>query len=116
MEDLDLYPDIDDYLDKTDNSLSITVTGLEDIICKVRAYTGLSYREASTVLKGFLNVTRNLMLRGEKVRWSGVGTFLVSSPKVTNNKFKIFASFVADKTLCKRLNSEEGDQQNSEDS
>jgi len=106
-EGLDLYPDIDDYLDNVDNQLNVSIQNLDDIVYKICAYTGLSYKESSVVLKSFFSVIRALILRGHIIYVPGFGKFFVSSPKVTNNKSRVFARFTLHRSLFRRLNSEE---------
>lgn len=98
------YPDINDYLDSTDNSKSVDIKGLEEFIYKIRAFTGLSYDEASLVLKNFFQCIRNSMLRGDIVSLNSFGKFFVSSPKCSNNKEQIFIKFELYPKLSKKIN------------
>ena len=98
------YPDINDYLDSTDNSKSVDVKGLEEFVYKICAFTGLSYDESSLVLKNFFQCIRNSMLRGDIVSLNSFGKFFVSSPKCSNNKEQIFIKFEPYPKLSKKVN------------
>lgn len=104
MKEPEFYPDIHDYLDSVDNSKSVNVKDFEDLIYKIRAYTGLSYDASHLVLKSFFQSIRNAMLRGDIVALSGFGKFFISSPQNTNNKHRVFAKFVPYAQLSDKLN------------
>jgi nucleoid DNA-binding protein len=84
----EFYPDIHDYLENADNSKSVKINHLDDIVLKVRAHTGLSEEAANIVVKRFFQEIRNAMLRGEIVIFRGFGKFFVLSPKVTKKSLK----------------------------
>ncbi|KKN67663.1 hypothetical protein LCGC14_0459220 [marine sediment metagenome] len=100
----EFHPDIHDYLESVENSKSVNVKGFEWLIYKIRAHTGLSYEVSSLVLKHFFQDIRNAMLRGDIVALNGFGKFLVSSPKNTNNKQRIFVKFMPYTQLSNKLN------------
>ena len=102
----DFYPDIHEYLESVENSRSVSAKGLEEIIFKVRASTGLSYDVSAALVKHFFQEVMNGMLRGDIVTLKGLGKFYVSSPK-TGNKTVIFPKFEPYHKLVKELN--EGD-------
>ncbi|MDP2683496.1 MAG: HU family DNA-binding protein [bacterium] len=104
MNELELYPDIHDYLDSVENSKSVNISGLNELVYTIMAHTGLNYEVASIVCKSFFQVIRNAILRGEVVVLSGFGKFFVSSPKSTNNKYKVFIKFMAFPQLLNKLN------------
>ncbi len=103
----DFYPDIHHYLESVENSRSVSAKGLEEIIFKVRASTGLSYDVSSSLVKHFFQEVMNGMLRGDIVTLKGLGKFYVSSPK-TGNKSTIFPKFEPYHRLVEELN--EGDE------
>lgn len=100
----EFYPDIHDYLDNVDNSKTVNINHLDDIVLKVRAHTGLSKEAANIVVKRFFQEIRNAMLRGEIVTLRGFGNFLVISPKVTNSKKKILPKFKPSPMLLMKIN------------
>lgn len=100
----EFYPDIHDYLDSLDNSASVDVKNLDYLIHKIMAHTGLSKYVSGLIVKYFFQTIRNLILRGEIIRLNGLGSFYVSSPKVTKNKDKIFIKFKPVMQLSKKLN------------
>jgi nucleoid DNA-binding protein len=100
----EFYPDIHDYLENADNSKSVKINHLDDIVLKVRAHTGLSEEAANIVVKRFFQEIRNAMLRGEIVIFRGFGKFFVLSPKVTNSKRKILPKFKPHPQLLMKVN------------
>lgn len=93
----EFYPDIYEYLDSTDNASSVSAKGLEELIYKVRAGTGLDYDIASDVVRYFFQEVRNAMLRGEVVSLKDLGKFLIfgsgSERRAIIVKFKPFKRF-----------------------
>ena len=77
----DFYPDINDFLEKTDNARSITSKGLEEFIYKVRAKTGMSYDVSSLFVRYLFQEIMNAMLRGDKAAIYGFGNFFISTSK-----------------------------------
>ena len=102
----EFYSDIFDYLDTIENTKSVTSKGFDDLVLKIRAYTGLSEEESEIVLKYFFQSIRSYMLRGEEVFLKGFGKFFISSPVVTNNKKKVFPKFEACSELTNKINVE----------
>lgn len=99
----DFYPDIDEYLDCYDNAKSVSTKGLDEIIYKVRAFTGLDYDVCARIVKLYFQEIRNAMLRGDVVVVKGLGKFFVSSP-LHGNKEYIFPKFELYKEFSKKLN------------
>jgi len=101
----DFYPDIEEYLESTTNKKSVSSKGLEELVFKVRAATGLDYDVAQQLVRHFFQEIRNAMLRGDIVVLRGLGKFFVSSP-LHGNKEHIFPKFEPYKSLSDRLNDE----------
>jgi len=100
----EFYPDIHDFLENADNSKSVKISHLNDIVLKVRAHTGLSEEAANIVVKRLFQEIRNAMLRGEIVTFRGFGKFFVLSPKITGSKRKIKPKFKPSPQLLMKVN------------
>ena len=100
----EFYPDIYDYLENADNSKSVDVRYLDDLILKVRAHTGLSEDAAKIVVTRFFQEIRNGMLRGDVVTLRSFGKFYVLSPQVTGSKKKILPKFKPAPKLLTKIN------------
>lgn len=104
MEKPEFLPDIQEYLEQTDNSKSISTTGLDELIYKMVATTGLEYDSAKIIVKLFFQEMRNAALRGQVVSITDFGKFFVSSPKVSKNKKRIFVKFKPHSKLSRKMN------------
>lgn len=100
MESVKFLPDIDDYLDQTENSQSVKTDGLEELIYRVRGGTGLDLFTSEQIVRLLFQEIRNQLLRGKTVYLSGYGTFSVrdKNRKIRSPKFKLNVS------LKRRLN------------
>lgn len=100
----DFYPDINHFLESTDNAYSVSSKGMEELVFKVRALTGLDYDVSKSMVRYFFQEIRNSMLRGEIVTLRGLGRFLISSPAVSNNIRSVFPRFKLYRKFSRKLN------------
>jgi nucleoid DNA-binding protein len=101
--DLNLLPDIDEYLDSIDNGVPVSILGLEDIVKTITAQTALTEEQSKVVLRLFFQEIRNSILRGDRVCLSKLGNFHVAGPATTGNKRKVFAKFTPSKKLLEKM-------------
>lgn len=97
-------PGIDQYLSSQGDGAPIDISGLDHIIEAITAYCGLTKEQSNRILCLFFQEIRSSMLRGDVVDLRSLGSFFVSSPKVTSNIQRVFPKFKAKKSLIKRLN------------
>jgi nucleoid DNA-binding protein len=101
----DLLPGITDYLESTDDAYPpVTASGLDDLIAKVKVSTGISEEAAAIIIKLFFQEIRNKTAKGHIVVLKRLGKFFVSSPKVSNNKKKVYPTFKPFRKLIAKLN------------
>lgn len=103
---IEFLPDIFQYLEQLEGSKSVTAKGLEEIIYRMHASTGISKEACTIIIKVYFQEIRNAVLRGDKVVLAGLGKFILASPKNSKNKKKIFPKFKPYKTLIKKMNYE----------
>lgn len=96
-------PDIHDYLESINTSKSVSAKGLEDLVFRVRAKTGLNTDICTAIVSLFFHEIRNSMLKGDIVTIRGLGKLYVSSPKHKNKK-RVFPKFKPYKKLIRRMN------------
>lgn len=99
----DFYPDIHEYLETVENKKSVSAKGLEEMVLKVRAQTGLSQDICLEIVKYFFQEMRNAMLRGDQVTLRGLGKMYIASPR-TGSKRKIFPKFEPYDKLLSKVN------------
>ena len=104
MKKPELLPDIEDYLESIDNSLPVSIIGLEHIEGAILAKTELNEYDSKVVLRLFFQEIRNYLLRKNKVDIRSLGQFYISSPRTSNNSKKVFVKFKAKKSLIRKLN------------
>lgn len=100
----DLLPDIHEYLETADTRKAVSSKGLEEMVYRICSRTGLDKAIAATIVSMFFHEIRNSMLRGDEVALRGLGKFLVSSPRNTQNKKRVFAKFKTYRKFKKKLN------------
>lgn len=98
------YQGIDTHLEQINNERSISINGLDELIVKIKAKTGLSLEESEIVVRWFFQEIRNSMLRGDIVILAELGKFFISSPKTSKNKIRIFPKFKLFKKVIKKIN------------
>ena len=103
MKSDDLLPNIDEYLENVDTVRSVSSKGLEELVFKVRAKTGLDIEVCEAIVAGFFQEIRNTILRGDIVKINGLGRFFVAGP-CSGNKERVFPKFITSKTLKKAMN------------
>lgn len=101
---VELFSDIDTYLETTGFGKPISIVGLENIREAIIANTSLDEASADVIIRLYFHEIRNSLLKGEKVYLKNFGTFYVSSPKISNNKRNVFIKFSISKPLKRRLN------------
>lgn len=99
----EFYPDIYQYLETLQNSKSVSIKGLDDIVAKVRAQTGLSQETCAEIVRLFFQEMRNSMLRGDIVTIRGLGKLYINAP-VNGSKKKVFPKFAPYGKLLKMAN------------
>ena len=100
----EFLPDISEYLEQFENSKSVNAKGLDEIIYRMHASTGVNKETCVLIIKTYFQEIRNAILRGDMVVLAGLGKFFLSSPKNSKNKKKIFPKFTPYKTLIKKMN------------
>jgi len=95
----ELLPDIEEYLESVDENAPVSPKGLDELIYKVRASTGLSKDTCSILITLFFQEIRNQMLRGNIISLKGFGKFLIAK-----RSKKIFPKFKPSKWLKNKLN------------
>ncbi|HVI41602.1 MAG TPA: HU family DNA-binding protein [Anaerovoracaceae bacterium] len=103
---VEFLPDISQYLEQLESTKSVTAKGLEEIIYRMHASTGISKEACMIVIKIYFQEIRSAILRGDKVVLAGLGKFILASPKNSGNKKRVFPKFKPYKTLIKRMNNE----------
>jgi hypothetical protein len=72
-----LLPDIKNYLADTDPEKFIQPDGLEDLIFKISAKTGLDKKNSEFLLVLFFQELRSSLLEGNKVGFPSLGYFFI---------------------------------------
>jgi nucleoid DNA-binding protein len=102
MPDDDIFlPDIFSYLE---SNYPVSASELSDIIEKVVVNTELNSDAATAIVCAFFEEIRTAVLNNKIVGFRYLGNFYISSPKISNNKKRIFVKFKPTKTLLKRMN------------
>lgn len=94
-----MLPDIEEYLETVNENAPVSPKGLDELLYKIRASTGLSKDTCSILITLFFQEIRNQILRGNSVSIKRLGKFLISK-----NKRKIFPKFKLSKWLKSKLN------------
>lgn len=100
-EDDRFYQGIDEYLE---NNLTITLSGLDELVDFVFASCNLPKDSCRIVIKTILNEIKFSLLKGEKLVFANFGTIFISSPKLAKNSKKVFLKFKPSKSLIEELN------------
>lgn len=103
MEKEDLLPDIEEYLKSVDDNIPVSISGLEFLVAKVVANTGLPEETCKILVREIFQQIRNEVLDGNCVVIKGLGKFFITHK---NNKKKMFIKFKTFKKLKNRLNDE----------
>ncbi len=91
-----LREDIIQFLEKAQTSSSTTTDGLEDLVARIRIYTGFDEEIASLIVCYYFDEIKNILLRGDSINIRGYGTF---KTRIGRNKAR-HAVF----KVCKMLN------------
>jgi nucleoid DNA-binding protein len=97
-------PNIEEYLASRGDGSPVEANDLDHIVDAVCAYCGFTKEQSQRILCLFFQEIRNAMLAGDIVDIRGLGSFFISSPKVTSNKERVFPKFKAKKSFSRRLN------------
>lgn len=100
----DFLPNIHEYLETANTQRAVSAKGLDEMVYRICARTGLDESICATIVSMFFHEIRNSMLRGDRVTIRGLGKFLISSPRNTKNKVRVFPKFKAYRKFKKRLN------------
>jgi len=103
MDESELPPDIEEYLERIDDNVPVEIRGNEELVAKVVANTGLNYESAKIIVQSYFQEIRNQVLKGNTVIVKSFGKFSISSPK-TGTKKKVFISFKPFKNLIRKFN------------
>lgn len=103
-EDDDFLPGIDDYLEHTHNSKSVSSYNLEELILTIQSKTGLDKDICALIIESFFQEIRNIMMNGNMVKFIKFGRFFISSPKTTNARNRVEAKFKPAKCILKEMN------------
>lgn len=88
----DLLPGIEAYLEE--NSKITSLPGLEDLVLRVRAKTGLEKNVCVAVICLLFTEIRNSILRDDIITVRNFGRLYVASPTNTKNKKHVFPKYV----------------------
>lgn len=98
------YPGIEEYLEDIENSSTITLSELDDLVDYVYAKVDLPKDSCKIIIKSILNEVKNCLLRGDKFIFANFGSLFISSPKVSKTAKKVFVKFKPAKLLLYKLN------------
>ena len=101
---VEFLPDIFEYLEQENNSKTIRIKNLDEIVYKMHASTALSKEACEIILQLFFQEIRNGMLRGDLIILRDFGKLQLMSPKTSNSKKRIFPKFIIDRKLKRKLN------------
>lgn len=99
----DFLPGIDEYLNELP-SKKVSSKGLEEVIARVRAKTGLSSRICDFIVSSFFQEIRTNMLKGNIIALQKLGNLFITSPLLGTTSEMIFAKFKPSATLTKKMN------------
>lgn len=102
MAEDELPPDIDEYLEQIDDNIPVDSKGLEELILKIRAQTGLEIDSVKIIVQQFFQEIRNQTLKGNSVVIKSFGKLYISSPK-NGNKKKVFVKFTPFSNLLGKI-------------
>lgn len=97
-------PDIEEYLTFQGDKVPVDIPELDQVVQAIAARTRLTEDQASQVVRLFFQEIRGIMLRGGYVELQDLGQFVISSPKTTGTRKKIFPKFKASRSLSNRMN------------
>jgi len=84
-----LLPDIKTHLEIISENASVTSKGLDELIYKVRAATGLSKKTCSVIIEYIFQEIRNQLLKGSQISLKRFGSFsMVRKRRIPFPKFK----------------------------
>jgi len=69
---VDLLPGITEYLESVDDNISVTSAGLEELVAKVQASTGLNEESSAIIVKLFFQEIRNQILKSNTIMLKGL--------------------------------------------
>lgn len=90
MADDEFYPDIEEYLESAQNNnvTAVSSEGLDELIYKINAVTGLGYESCSILLTTILQEIRNSLLRGEMINLYEFGKIFIYEYYVKKTRFR----------------------------
>ena len=103
MNETELPPDIEEYLEHIDDNVPVEIRGNEELVAKVIANTGLNTESARIIVQSFFQEIRNQVLKGNPVIIKSLGKLSISSPQ-SGTKKKVFISFKPFKNLIRKIN------------
>lgn len=81
VEELDLPEGIKSYLNKINYNLPIPLNNLEEMLCKVRCFTGLTKEKTEIAIKYLLEEIRNIIISGKRVSFYTLGSLSLNKNK-----------------------------------
>jgi nucleoid DNA-binding protein len=102
MAEDELPPDIDEYLEQIDDNIPVDCKGLEELILKIKAQTGLEVDSIKIIVQQLFQEIRNQTLKGNSVIMQSFGKLSISSPE-TGNKKKVFVKFTPFSNLLRKI-------------
>ena len=96
----DLLPGIEEYLEKIDENAPIAPAGLDELVLKIRAATGIEKEVSKILTTYFFQEIRTQVLKNNTIYLKKLGRFSISN----RNKKKIFAKFEPSRRLKSKLN------------
>ncbi len=98
----ELLPNIDEVNAENYEGQPITLENLNYLIYKIIAKTGLTYDQASCVVKLYFNEIRKELLNGKTVYMGDIGYFKFLIKKDKNKKYTMRLKFKASKQIIKK--------------
>jgi hypothetical protein len=99
----DLHDSIHDYLESFGSFGVISAKGLDELVYKIHAYTGVGYDVAREIVRLFFTEIRSGILRGDTVMLAQFGKFYPALFPLSNGKKSLFPRFKAYTELSNRV-------------
>jgi nucleoid DNA-binding protein len=97
-------PDIDEWLTFHGDKVPVEIPELDQVVQAVTARTKLTEDQANQLVRLFFQEIRGILLSGGCVEIQDLGQFVISSPKTTGNRKKVFPKFKPSRSLFRKMN------------
>lgn len=102
-ENTDLPLTIEDHLENINDNIPVTTKQLDELVYKIRSYTGLDAEIIRIIVQNYFQEIRNQCLNGKEVKIDSFGKFYISSPKTTGNKNTVKIVFETSVVIKKKI-------------